>query len=246
MATTVEPPGGGARLAPHARGEVFKALMREALLRDPGLDVSDLPWRRRAIAAARRLADAGSHEDLAARSAEVDLLLSGRPGGASRLLDEVDEATRRLRDGTGTAGDLLAARRALVERFDALARERDEALLRVAEAEARVTTPPNVHPPTYGRVRAMDEIDAARPTTAWLDEMIMRAPRVGNEQVTYESADCWMKVWWVACRPRAVAVVFRDQVNFAHAIGIDCGEVDRDLDDPPEGGGDVTWIDPTG
>lgn len=55
----------------HAKGEVFKAVMCEALACMPGLDVSDLAWRWRAIAAARRLtADPPSD-----RAAEVAALL---------------------------------------------------------------------------------------------------------------------------------------------------------------------------
>ncbi|WP_237481314.1 hypothetical protein [Lichenibacterium dinghuense] len=59
----------------HEKGQVFKALMREASAACPDLDVSDLPWRWLAIAAARRLcADPPSD-----RAAEVWALLIDAP-----------------------------------------------------------------------------------------------------------------------------------------------------------------------
>ena len=59
----------------HAKGEVFKAVMREALARMPDLDVSDLPWRWRAVAAARRLTDDPPSD----RAAEIEALLVDAP-----------------------------------------------------------------------------------------------------------------------------------------------------------------------
>lgn len=59
----------------HERGQVFKAVMHEAMAARPDLDVADLPWRWRAIAAARRLcADPPSD-----RAAEVRALLVDAP-----------------------------------------------------------------------------------------------------------------------------------------------------------------------
>lgn len=73
----------------------------------------------------------------------------------------------------------------------------------------------------FGPIRRMDEIDAAREVSVWLEATALSLPRIPNEQITTERADSGVRVYWRDNRPYAVMLTIRDGLNFTFGVGFD-------------------------